>query len=76
MNSTDVQKMLKQPGLILPGEAGYIYTSLAPGLWEVKTMDGKIYMTDTENGSCTCKSFYYTKKPCKHLKHFMGDANV
>ena len=48
-----------------------IFTSCGLGLFKCIGDSGKEYMVDRENKSCTCKSWYYGKRPCKHLK-FLG----
>ncbi len=37
-------------------------------LVESDSTPGKYYEVDTEMPFCECEGFYYTKKPCKHIK--------
>jgi len=55
-----------------------IFTSIGRGQWEVIGNSGNVYVTDTENKTCTCKGFYYGQrrdkdgnKTCSHLDFFM-----
>lgn len=48
-----------------------MFTSLARGLFECVSDSGEKYMVDMENSSCTCKSWYFKHRPCKHLL-FLG----
>ena len=51
-------------------------TCVAPDMFEVESIrkDKKgvitknIYQVDLRGESCNCKSFYYRKKPCEHIK--------
>ena len=37
-------------------------------LVESDSKPGKFYEVDIEMPFCECEGFYYTKKPCKHIK--------
>jgi hypothetical protein len=43
------------------------YTHLSGHFWHVPASDGKYYLV--RGTACGCPSFYFGRRPCKHIDH-------
>jgi hypothetical protein len=50
--------------------AGYRLTCLSPGMWEVTSPSGAVYVVDPKAGTCTCPDAQARgyRRACKHLR--------